>query len=266
MAHQLNEREESSMKKNVFVLGCNGKMGRIVRTLISESNDMAATTGFDQVQGGVITTYCPNDLSVCANTIFNGRDVIIDFSRPEATMKILPYTVQYRIPMVIATTGFTDDQEATIEGAARSIPIFKSSNMALSTKRFISLVKYAAALFPAPYEISIHEDHHSEKADAPSGTAKMLFDAINEGRGGTLVYRFDYNGKKAENEVWVSSGRVGSFRGDHIVTIAGKNDYVQLKHSISDRALFAEGALDAARFIMQQTEPRIYTMADMFNE
>lgn len=94
----------------------------------------------------------------------------------------------------------------------------------------------------------------------------MLFDAVNEGRSGTLVYRFDSNGKKAENEVWVSSGRVGSFRGDHIVTIAGDNDYVQLKHSINDRALFAEGALDAARFIMQQTEPRIYTMADMFNE
>lgn len=254
------------MKKNAFVVGCNGKMGRIVRTLIAESSDMDTTAGFDQVQGGVIGTYCANDLSSCADAIFNGRDVVIDFSRPDATMKILPYAVQYRIPMVIATTGFTDDQEATIRGAARSIPIFKSSNMALSTKRFISLVKYAASLFPAPYEIAIHEDHHSEKKDAPSGTAKMLFDTVNEGRSGTLIYRFDSNGKKAENEVWVSSGRVGSFRGDHIVTIAGENDYVQLKHSINDRALFAEGALDAARFIMQQTEPRIYTMADMFNE
>lgn len=254
------------MKKNVFVVGCNGKMGQIVRILISKSDDMTATAGFDHVQGGVITTYCPNDLSVCANTIFNGRDVIIDFSRPEATMKILPYAVQYQIPMVIATTGFTEDQEMNIKGAARSIPIFKSSNMALSTKRFISLVKYAASLFPHPYEIAIHEDHHSEKRDAPSGTAKMLFDAVNEGRNGTMVYRFDSNGKKTKNEVWVSSGRVGSFRGDHIVTIAGENDYVQLKHSINDRALFAEGALDAARFIMQQTNPGIYTINDMFNE
>lgn len=254
------------MKKNVFVVGCNGKMGQIVRILISKSDDMTATAGFDHVQGGVISTYCPNDLSVCANTIFNGRDVIIDFSRPEATMKILPYAVQYQIPMVIATTGFTEDQEMNIKGAARSIPIFKSSNMALSTKRFISLVKYVAELFPEPYGISIHEIHHDEKADAPSGTAKMLFDAVNDGRGGTLVYRFDSSAKKAKNEVWVSSERVGSFRGDHIVTIASENDYVQLKHSILDRALFAEGALNAARYIMQQTEPRIYTMDDLFNE
>lgn len=254
------------MKKNVFVVGCNGNMGQIVRALIAKSDDMATTAGFDQVQGGVVASYCAKDLSVCADTIFNGRDGIIDFSNPEATMKILPYAVQYQIPMVIATTGFTDGQEMTIKGAARSIPIFKSSNMALSTKRFISLVKYAATLFPAPYEIAIHEDHHSGKKDAPSGTAKMLFDAVNEGRGGTLVYRFDSNSKKSENEVWVSSGRVGSLRGDHIVTIAGENDYVQLKHSISDRALFAEGALNAARFIMQQTEPRMYTLDDLFNE
>lgn len=143
---------------------------------------------------------------------------------------------------------------------------WKLVNITLPTKRFISLVKYAAKLFPEPYGISIHEIHHDEKADAPSGTAKMLFDAVNEGRDGAMVYRFDSSEKKAKNEVWVSSERVGYFRGDHIVTIAGENDYVQLKHSILDRALFAEGALNAARFIMQQTEPRIYTVNDMFNE
>lgn len=254
------------MKKNVFVVGCSGKMGRIVRDLIYNSNDLVVSAGYDEIPAGSIATYCKDDLSVCNQEALEGKDAIIDFSRPKATMEILPYAVQYRIPMVIATTGFTEGQELTIKGAARSIPIFKSSNMALSTKRFISLVKYAASLFPAPYEIAIHEDHHSGKKDAPSGTAKMLFDAVNEGRGGTLVYRFDSNSKKAENEVWVSSGRVGSLRGDHIVTIAGENDYVQLKHSISDRALFAEGALNAARFLMQQTEPRIYTMDDLFNE
>lgn len=254
------------MKKNVFVVGCNGKMGRIVRSLISESDDMDTTAGFDQHQGGVIASYCSENLRNNPNAVFYNTDVIVDFSRPEATMEILPYAVKYRIPMVIATTGFTKEQELELKSAASLIPIFKSSNMALSTKRFISLVKCAAKLFPEPYEISIHEDHHSGKADAPSGTAKMLFDAVNEGRGRTLVYRFDSSGKRAENEVWVSSGRVGSFRGDHIVTIASENDYIQLKHSILDRALFAEGALDAARYIMQQTEPRIYTMDDLFNE
>lgn len=254
------------MKKNAFLIGCNGKMGRIVRDLANKSDDLEVTSGYDQYCDDNFPAYYYEELVVHHYNAFCRRDGIIDFSRPEATMKILPYAVQYQIPMVIATTGFTHEQEETIKGAARSIPIFKSSNMALSTKRFISLVKHAAALFPAPYGISIHEIHHDEKIDAPSGTAKMLFDAVNEGRGGTLVYRFDSSDKKAKDEVWVSSERVGSFRGDHIVTIAGENDYVQLKHSINDRALFAEGALDAARYIMQQSEPRIYTMADMFNE
>lgn len=254
------------MKKNAFVVGSSGKMGRILCELIKKSADLEVTAGYDQIAfPGCLPTYGYDELKLHHDDAIGCRDVIIDFSRPEATMKILPYAVDYRIPMVIATTGFDADQLAKIEELAQYIPIFMSSNMALSTKRFINLVKCAAKLFPEPYEIAIHEDHHSGKADAPSGTAKMLFDAVNEGRSGTLVYRFDSSGKKEKNEVWVSSGRVGSFRGDHIVTIAGESDYVQLKHSISDRALFAEGALDAARFIMQQTKPRIYTMDDLFN-
>lgn len=251
------------MKKNVFVVGCNGRMGQIVRSLIAKSDDMATTAGFDQLQGGVVASYCAEDLSVCADTIFNGRDVIIDFSRPEATMKILPYAVDYRIPMVIATTGFTEGQELTIKGAARSIPIFKSSNMALSAKRFISLVKYAAALFPEPYAITIHENRPKHN-DALDDTTKLLFEAINC-RCGTKVYPFDFNMRISENEFWVSSGHVENLHSGHMITIESANDYVQLKYSVSNQSI-AEGALDAARFIMQQTEPRIYTMDDLFNE
>lgn len=254
------------MKKNVFVVGCNGTMGQTVRSLIAKSDDMATTAGFDQLQGGVVASYCAEDLSVCADTIFNGRDVIIDFSRPEATMKILPYAVDYRIPMVIATTGFDADQLAKIEELAQYIPIFMSSNMGLGTKAFIQIVKYAVGVLPGSYKISIREMHHTGKADAPSGTAKMLFDAVNEAREGTLVYRFDSNGKRGENEVWVCSERNENFCGDHTVTIAGINEYFSFTHSVRDRAIFAEGALNAARYLMQQTEPRIYTMDDLFNE
>ena len=250
-------------RKNVFVVGSNGKMGRIVCNLIKASSDLEPFAGFDHDWPSecVKRSYWQY-VDGCLDDI----DVIIDFSHPDATMSVLPFAVKSSIPMVIATTGFEDKQVKRIEEAATVIPIFKSANMGLCTKRFISVVKYAARVFPAPYEISIHEIHHSAKKDAPSGTAKMLFDAANAGRDGTLVYHFDSNDKKGENEVWVSSERVGSFRGDHVVTIAGANDYLQLRHSIADRAVFAEGALEAARYIMQQTDPRIYTMDDLFNE
>lgn len=257
------------MEKQVFVVGCNGKMGRIVCNLIDATNDLYMSGGYDknyrpgEMGLSGIVQHDKVDLCDCR---FKMPEVIIDFSKPEATMEVLPQAVAHHIPMVIATTGFTPEQEARIKEAATVIPIFKSSNMALSTKRFIKVVKCAASIFTEPYEILIHEIHHSRKADAPSGTAKMLFDAVNEARGNTLTYRFDSNAKKDDNEVWVSAGRVGNFRGQHIVTIAGANDYVQLLHSIDNRAVFAEGALDAARYIMEQTEPRIYTMDDLFNE
>lgn len=241
-------------RKTVFVVGgFNGKMGTCVRNLINKCKDLQSDA------------LCATYLQMI-DTSIRYSDVIIDFSHPDATMIVLPSAVKQNIPMVIATTGFNSEQLAQIEEAAKVIPIFKSANMGLCTKRFINVVKYAARAFPAPYEISIHEIHHSGKKDAPSGTAKMLFDAVNEGRNGTLIYRFDSNGIKGDNEVWVSSERVGNFRGEHIVTIAGENDVLELKHSISDRAVFAEGALEAARYIMQQTEPRIYTMDDLFNE
>lgn len=256
------EREEK-MKKEVFVLGCNGKMGRKLRNLINQSSDFVCHAGYDQVQSD-FPTYDYRNLPAQSLDMLKGKDVIIDFSSPKAIMEILPYAVDYHIPMVIASTGFADGQKVAIQKAADRIPIFISSNMALSTKRFVDLVKYASKIFPAPYTISIHECHHSEKKDAPSGTAKMLFDAVNEGRNETLIYRFDSNAKKMENEIWVSSERNSSlFCGEHIVTIGGVNDYIKLIHFINDRALFAEGALEAARFILQ-CKAQLYDMNDLF--
>lgn len=251
-------------KKEVIVVGATGRMGRIVCDLIAKSEDM-------EVLGGLCHSYGDRlpgiDLHVKAEHMdCHVADVIIDFSRPEATMEILPYALHYRIPMVIATTGFSGVHENAVLEASYTIPIFKSANMGLGTKRFIQIVKNAASILPGSYEISIHEVHHSGKADAPSGTAKMLFTAVNEARNSSLRYRFDSNDKKSENEVWVSSERIGNFRGEHTVTICGENEYFRFTHSIQDRAVFAEGALEAARFIMQQTEPRIYTMDDLFDE
>lgn len=251
------------MKQNVFVVGYSGKMGKIVCDLIKRSNDLEVTQGYDLVSDSELGITNSHNMPIIWT---NAPNVIVDFSKPEATMRILPYAVRYHVPMVIATTGFSGEHEALIEDAAKTIPIFRSTNMSYGAKAFVQIVQLAVKLFQPPYEISIHEKHHSGKADAPSGTAKTLFEAINDARGNTLIYRFDSNGKRNPNEVWVSAERVGAFRGEHIVTIAGENDYVELKHFVNDRGVFAEGALQAARFIMRQTEPRIYTMDDLFNE
>lgn len=256
-------------RKNVFVVGCNGRMGRLVYDLAQKSEDLNVVYGFDQhtsaeLNIGIYTSV--EQFLSDATTISSNTDVIVDFSNPSATLKILPWAAELDIPVVIATTGFTPEEETEIKCSAERIPIFKSSNMAYSTKAFIETVRFAAKRFQPPYEFSIHEIHHHDKKDAPSGTAKMLFDAINEAHGSTLSYRFDSNGLKGEKEVWVSSERVGSFRGEHTVTIAGPSDFVQFKHFVNDRGVFAEGALEAARYIMRQTEPRIYTMDDLFNE
>lgn len=249
-------------KKKVIVVGATGRMGRIVCDLIAKSDDMEVCCGLchsyaeNRIPG--ITLFTKADF---AN--FFEADVIIDFSTPMAMGDVLPKASRYKIPVVIATTGISED---FVEHHSYTIPIFKSANMSVGTKRFIQIVKNAASILPGSYEISIHEVHHSGKADAPSGTAKMLFTAVNEARNGSLKYRFDSNDKKSENEVWVSSERIGNFRGEHTVTICGENEYFRFTHSVQDRAVFAEGALEAARFIMQQTEPRVYTMDDLFNE
>lgn len=255
--------------RNVFIVGCNGKMGQLVYELIQKDECWDSYYGFDLTTSkrNIFVYTSMERLMSDAFTVNDYTNVIVDFSHPSATMEILPFAVEKEIPMVIATTGFTPEQQKEIINCAKTIPIFKSSNMAYSSTAFTRLVKMAASLLQEPYEISIHEIHHKGKKDAPSGTAKdMLFEAVNEGRGNTLKYRFDSNGLKADNEVWVSSERVGHFRGEHTVTIAGPNDFVQLRHFVSDRKVFAEGALQAARFIMEQTEPGLYTMENLFNK
>lgn len=260
------------VRKSVFVVGCFGKMGEIVCKLILKSEDFCLRYGCDYNQNERTATFAYSSETSGLDCGFGPTlsipdpvDVVIDFSRPKATMTILPMAVERQIPMVIATTGFSPEQEAKIEEAGKTIPIFWSSNMAYSIKAFIETTKAVAKTLP-DYQIAIHERHHAAKQDAPSGTAKMLFNAINEAHGGTLCYQYDENAPRVDNAVWLSAERNGNIKGEHRITFSGKNETIELKHSVDDRAVFADGALQAARFILKQTEPRIYTMDDLFNE
>ena len=224
---------------NVFIVGFNGKMGQLVFELTKKrSSDWHSYCGFDLTKSKQRCVYTSMEkLMSDAFTVGGYTDVFIDFSAPSATMEILPFAVEKEIPMVIGTTGFTQEQEEEIANCAKTIPIFKSDNMAYSSEVFTKLVKQAAKLLPE-YEVSIIETPLEEKH-------------------GTL--QINYEG---DDKLCVSTKRIEHFPTSYMVTIAGANSFIILQHNFIDREIFAEGALNAAKFIVYQ-DPGLYTMKDL---
>ena len=251
-------------KKKVLVCGCNGHMGQIVCRLIGESSDFEVLCGYDKklnYQGNSFP------ISPILDYIFDSDsptpDIIIDFSSPAATMECLEYAQAYKIPIVIATTGFSDEQEEEILKIAQTIPVFKSSNMELD----ITLLKNTVQIL-APHltdcDIEILEAHHNRKKDAPSGTALLLANAIKEALAdGEKKIVYGRSGKRENNEIGISSLRGGNVVGEHTVFFYGKHGTIELKHTAYSREGFAEGALNAARFLLKQKTPGLCTVDDM---
>ena len=252
-------------KKKVLVCGCNGHMGQIVCRLIGESNDFEVSCGFDKKMSQKNSFPTSEFVDYLFNIDTRVPDVIIDFSAPEATMELLENAKSLNIPIVIATTGLSKEQEEKIMEAANTIPIFKSSNMESN----ITLLKNAVQLL-APHledcDIEILETHHNRKKDAPSGTALLLADAIKEALAdGDKKIVYGRTGKRENNEIGISSMRGGNIVGEHTVFFYSKHETIELKHTAYSREGFAEGALMAARYLLEQTTPGLYTMDDMIN-
>ena len=247
---------------NVLVNGCNGKMGNVVCELISENENMQVIAGFDKV------SYSDSKFPIFTdiNSINIVPDVIIDFSLPIATLNILDYAKTNKIPMVIATTGFTPEQTDEIKNASKVIPIFKSANMSFDIMIMKKLVSWLAPLMKDT-DIEIIEAHHNRKIDSPSGTAQMLADSINSALGNTLhceYNRHDKHEKRDKNEIGMSSIRGGNIVGEHTVQFIGDFETFEIKHTSYSRNVFAEGSLKAANFIVNQ-KPGLYCMEDMAN-
>lgn len=245
---------------NVLVNGCNGKMGNVVCNLIEENENMQVIGGFDKV------SYSDSKFPIFTEieNIHVKPDVIVDFSLPVATLNILNYAKANNIPMVIATTGFTDEQNQIITNASKTIPIFKSANMSFDIMIMKKLVAKLAPLLKDT-DIEIIEAHHNRKVDSPSGTAQMLADSINEALGNTLhceYNRHDKHEKRDKHEIGISSIRGGNIVGEHTVEFIGNFETFEIKHTSYSRNVFAEGALKAAEFIVNQ-QPGMYAMEDM---
>ena len=189
-------------------------------------------------------------------------DCIIDFSNHVTTIPLLGYAVSHKIPVMLATTGQTDEEKAAITAAAEQIPLFRAANMSLGIATLVSLVKTAVCMFPDA-DIEIIEKHHNQKLDVPSGTALALADAVKAVREeADFVIGRHENGKRTKSEIGIHSLRMGNTVGIHEVIINTGSQIITLKHEAQDRSLFAEGALAAAQFIVGK-EPGLYNMDDI---
>ena len=244
----------------VMVNGCNGKMGNIVCELVDQNPNMVLKCGLDKENTGLYTFPVYTDYT----QIKEKPDVIIDFSIPVATFKVLEYAKKENIPVVIATTGFTGEEEAEIVEYSKFIPIFKSANMSFSINLFKNLLKEIAPKLKGD-DIEIIETHHNRKIDAPSGTAKMLADTINESLGGDYVLeynRHDKHEKRNPKEIGMTSIRGGNIVGEHTVMFFGESETFEIKHTSYSRQVFAEGAIKAAEFIVNKNNG-FYNMDDL---
>lgn len=225
----------------VLVNGCNGRMGRIVCELVNNSDEF----------------------ELCEeNSVL--PDVIIDFSVPISTFKILEYAEEKKIPIVIATTGFSAEEDKKIEQISKQIPIFKSANMSFDVNMMKNLLKQIAPKL-SDTDIEITEVHHNRKIDSPSGTAQMFADTINEALGDKYhceYNRHDKHEKRDKFEIGMSSIRGGNIVGEHVVQFFGEFETFEIRHTTYSRNVFAEGALKAAKFIIKQKNG-IYNMDNL---
>ena len=230
---------------NILINGASGKMGGEVAKAIEGQADCKVVCGVDCVDNK--TTKFPIYTNI--NDIKEKVDVIIDFSIPVATFEILKYAKKTKTPIVIATTGFTQEQLEEIEKASKEIPIFRSANMSLDINLMANIISQIAKIL-TDADIEIVETHHNRKIDSPSGTAILLADAINDVLENKKTYNFERMQKReprSKNEIGFSSIRGGNIVGEHSVKFFGENETLEITHTAYSRQVFAEGAIKAAK-------------------
>lgn len=249
---------------NILLCGANGKMGRVIENCISSREDMTVTAGVDIVD----KPYGSFSIYKSISDVNEIVDVIIDFSHPTLLNSLLDYAIEKQIPIVLATTGYSDEQIAVIKEAATKVAIFFTFNMSLGVNLLIDLSKRATAVLGGQFDIEIVEKHHNQKIDAPSGTAIMLADAINEAAESCYKYEYDRHSKRqkrTKNEIGIHSVRGGTIVGEHEVIFAGRDETLTISHSAMSKEVFAVGAVNAAAFLNKKPAG-IYAMKDLIAE
>lgn len=244
----------------VIVNGSNGRMGREVIRMIQESY-----VGVEVVAGVDINNSRAEKFPIYENIedFVGEADCIIDFSHHSVTKRLMDFAVSKKMPVVVSTTGQTEEEIEMINEASKNVPVFRSANMSVGIALLVNLARTAAKAFPQA-DIEIIEKHHNRKLDVPSGTALMLADAVKDARPDCeyVIGRHE-NGKRNPKELGIHSLRLGNVIGEHEVIIATDTQVITLKHEAQSRSLFAEGAIVAAEFLAKCKENKIYDMNDM---
>ena len=242
--------------------GCNGKMGQVITGLIKADEGIELVAGIDTYTG------IQNDYPVFENIeqCDVQTDVIIDFSNAGAVDALLGYCAGRQVPVVLCTTGFSEEQLEKAREASKKTAVLKSANMSLGINLLMKLLKDAAkVLGPAGFDIELVEKHHNQKVDAPSGTALALADSINEAVDGGYEYVYDRSQvrrKREKKELGISAVRGGTIVGDHEVIFAGADEVIEFKHTAYSKAVFGKGAVEAAKFLAGKPAG-MYDMSDV---
>lgn len=241
----------------IILTGYEGHMGLEVRACAEQAGDAEIVCGVDPM--------IPADMEACVRRFADCRaeaDVIIDFSHHSLTGELLAFAKERRLPLVLATTGHTEEERAEIRAAAAEIPLFLAANYSLGIAVLTELVQRALALYPDA-EVEIVEQHHDRKLDAPSGTALALFDAVKEVRPeARAVQGRSGREKRRKEDVGIHAVRLGNIVGVHEVMIGTQHETLTLTHQAFSRGVFAEGSLKAARFLIGKPAG-LYDMKDL---
>ena len=246
--------------KKIILCGANGKMGHVIRNIVAADNECEIVAGVDiNTESTDFPIYSEID------SVKESADVIIDFSNPALLNSLLEYSAAKKIPVVIATTGFDDDQKKQIENAATENGVFFTYNMSLGINLLATLAKKAVDVLGNDFDIEIIEKHHNQKIDAPSGTALMLADAICEEIDKPMKYEYDRHSKRekrSKNEIGMHAVRGGTIVGEHEIIFAGRDEIITLSHSARSKETFAVGAVNAAKYMVGKGAG-LYTMKDL---
>ena len=242
--------------------GCNGRMGKVIIDLVKEDNDIEVVAGVDAFGDNNYDFPVYKSLDECTTD----ADVIVDFSNASAVEGLLNYCTRKNVPVVLCSTGFSEQQLNMVKEASTKVAVLKSANMSVGVNALIKVLKEVSPMFAAAgFDIEIVEKHHNQKLDSPSGTAIALADSINESLDNEMDYVYDRSTrreKRHQKEIGISAVRGGTIVGDHDVIFAGHDEVVTLSHRAYSRAIFGKGAIEAAKFLADKPAG-MYDMSDV---
>lgn len=236
----------------VIMHGCNGKMGQVITQLAARDGEVEIVAGIDPFDDGHNAYPVFSSVHDCIVK----ADVLIDFSTAKAVDVLLDYCKANKLPIVLCTTGLTDQQMDKARALSKEVAVLKSANMSLGINTLFKLLKEATAILaPANFDMEIVEKHHNQKLDAPSGTAIALADSMKQSLDDTYYYKYDRSQERAKRdpkEIGISAVRGGTIVGEHEIFFCGEDEVIEFKHTAYSKSIFAKGAIEAAKFLAGQ--------------